>query len=49
MGDPFPSRTQHNRKVRMVNLKKINFPKENIVRIVLDRKKEQEIEDVTPK
>ena len=41
--------TQHNRKLRMVDLKKINFSTKKIVRLPLDNKKEQEIEDVTPK
>lgn len=41
--------TQHNRKVRMVDLNKIDFSKKKIVRIALDKKKQQEIEDVTPK
>lgn len=41
--------TQHNRKLRMVDLKKIDFSKNKIIRITLDDKKEQEIEDVTPK
>ncbi len=33
----------------MVDLKKIDFSAKNIVRLPLDYKKEQEIEDVTPK
>jgi len=33
----------------MVDLKKINFSTKKIVRLPLDNKKEQEIEDVTPK
>jgi choloylglycine hydrolase len=41
--------TQHNRKLRMVDLKKINFSTKKIVRLPLDNKQEQEIEDVTPK
>jgi choloylglycine hydrolase len=40
--------TQHNRKVRMVDLKNIDFSQKDIVRIPLDKKKEQDIEDVTP-
>jgi choloylglycine hydrolase len=40
--------TQHNRKVRMVDLKKIDFSAKKIVHQPLDTKKEQEIEDVTP-
>jgi len=41
--------TQHNRKVRMIDLKRLDFsPKAKIKRLELDRKKEQEIEDVTP-
>ncbi|MEM8885355.1 MAG: choloylglycine hydrolase family protein [Planctomycetota bacterium] len=42
--------TQHNRRVRQVDLKKIDFTKGGgLVRMPLDRKKEQDIEDVTPK
>jgi choloylglycine hydrolase len=43
--------TQHNRKVRMVDLKKIDFSpnKEGIERFPLDKQKLQDIEDVTPK
>jgi len=42
--------TQHNRKVRMVDLKRIDFsPKKKIKRFYLDKKKSQEIEDVTPR
>lgn len=43
--------TQHNRKIRMVDLKKIDFSKnrEAIVHIPLDKKKAQEVEDITPK
>jgi choloylglycine hydrolase len=41
--------TQHNRKLRMVDLKKVDFSQKKIVRIPLDVIKEQEIEDVTPK
>jgi choloylglycine hydrolase len=43
--------TQHNRKVRMVDLKKIDFSpnKEGIKRFPLDKQKSQDIEDVTPK
>ena len=42
--------TQHNRKVRMVDLKKIDFSSggPEIRHVVLDRQKSQEIEDVTP-
>jgi choloylglycine hydrolase len=42
--------TQHNRKVRMVDLKKIDFSSggKEIRHVVLDRQKSQEIEDVTP-
>jgi choloylglycine hydrolase len=42
--------TQHNRKVRMVDLKKIDFATNNkgIRHITLDKKKSQSIEDVTP-
>jgi choloylglycine hydrolase len=43
--------TQHNRKVRMVNLKGIDFTpkKSGMVHIPLDKQKSQDIEDVTPK
>ena len=43
--------TQHNRKVRMVDLKKIDFSRNNgkIKQVPLDKRKSQEIEDVTPK
>ena len=43
--------TQHNRKVRMIDLKKIDFSQYNgkIIHIPLDKRKSQEIEDVTPK
>jgi len=43
--------TQHNRKVRMIDLKKIDFSlnKSGIRRFPLDRQKSQDIEDVTPK
>lgn len=42
--------TQHNRKVRMVDLKKIDFSpnKEGLKRFPLDKQKSQDIEDVTP-
>jgi choloylglycine hydrolase len=42
--------TQHNRRVRMVDLKKIDFSqnKEGIRRFPLDKQKTQDIEDVTP-
>lgn len=43
--------TQHNRKVRMVDLKKIDFSQNKgaIKHVPLDKRKSQEIEDVTPK
>ncbi len=43
--------TQHNRKVRMLDLKRIDFSsnKEGIRHLPLDKQKSQEIEDVTPK
>ena len=43
--------TQHNRRVRMVDLKRIDFSDNSagIVRIPLDKHKSQDIEDVTPK
>ncbi len=42
--------TQHNRKVRMIDLKKIDFSssKSGIIHLPLDRVKEQETEDITP-
>lgn len=40
--------TQHNRKLRMVPLKKIDFSGKKIIRIPLDNKKKQEIEVVMP-
>ena len=42
--------TQNNRKVRMVDLKRIDFSpnKEGLRRFPLDKQKSQEIEDVTP-
>lgn len=42
--------TQHNRKVRMIDLKRIDFTqsKAGIRHLPLDRVEEQEIEDVTP-
>jgi len=43
--------TQHNRRVRMVDMKKIDFSltKDGLRRFPLDRQKSQDIEDVTPK
>ncbi|WP_421901504.1 linear amide C-N hydrolase [Maridesulfovibrio sp.] len=43
--------TQHNRRVRMVDLKKINFSpsKSGLKRFALDKKKSQDIENVTPR
>ena len=41
--------TQHNRRIRQVDLKKIDFTKsKNLVRLPLDKDKKQDIEDVTP-
>ena len=42
--------TQHNRKVRMIDLKRIDFSlvRSGIRHLSLDRVKEQEIEDITP-
>ena len=41
--------TQHNRRVRQVDLKKIDFAKSNtLVLVPLDKDKQQDIEDVTP-
>lgn len=43
--------TQHNRKVRMVDMKRIDFSPNTmgLKRFPLDKKKSQDIEDVTPK
>jgi choloylglycine hydrolase len=42
--------TQNNRRVRMVDLKKIDFAKTGeLVRLPLDKQKSQDIEDVTPR
>ena len=43
--------TQHNRRVRNINMKAIDFSKigEEIIHINLDDKKEQDIKDITPK
>jgi len=40
--------TQHNRRVRRVELGRIDFARADIVRIALDEKKEQDLKDVTP-
>lgn len=40
--------TQHNRRVRKVNLNRINFSGNEIDHIPLDDKKEQDIKDITP-
>ena len=41
--------TQHNRRVRKINLGKVDFEKSReIVRLPLDKEKKQDIEDVTP-
>ena len=41
---------QNNRRVRMVDLKKIDFAKTGeLVRLPLDKQKSQDIEDVTPR
>ncbi len=41
--------TQHNRRVRQVDFKKIDFGKpKDLVRLPLDKDKKQDIEDVTP-
>ena len=43
--------TQHNRRVRSINIKAIDFSKigDEIVRITFDEKKEQDVLDITPK
>jgi choloylglycine hydrolase len=40
--------TQHNRRVRKIDLTKVDFQKSEIVRLPLDREKKQDIDDVTP-
>ena len=41
--------TQHNRRVRMVDLKKIDFESlRKVVYLPLDKEKRQDIEDITP-
>ena len=41
--------TQHNRRIRQVDLKAIDFAKpERLIRLPLDKGKKQDIEDVTP-
>lgn len=42
--------TMHNRRVRQVDLKKIDFSKpQSLIRLPLDQKREQDVEVVTPK
>lgn len=40
--------TMHNRRVRKVDLKKLDFAGKDLVRLPLDKDKAQDIEDVTP-
>ncbi len=41
--------TQNNRRVRMVDLKKIDFTKSGkMMRVPIDKQKTQDIEDITP-
>ena len=40
--------TQHNRRVRKVELSRIDFSKKEIIHIPLDDKKEQDIKELTP-
>lgn len=40
--------TQHNRRLRKVDLKKLDFSGSKIEHLPLDKKKEQDVEDVTP-
>ena len=41
--------TQHNRRVRKIDLKKVDFEKSReLIRLPLDKEKKQDIEDVTP-
>jgi choloylglycine hydrolase len=41
--------TQNNRRVRQVDLKKVDFTRDKIIRQPMDRVKQQDIEDVTPR
>ena len=41
--------TQHNRRVRMVDLSKINFSGKKVRHIMLDESKQQDVKDITPK
>ena len=41
--------TMHNRRVRQIDFKKLDFDAKDIVRLPLDREKSQDIEDLTPK
>ena len=40
--------TQHNRRLRKVDLKKLDFSGSEIKHLPLDKKKEQDVEDITP-
>lgn len=40
--------TQHNRRVRMVDLNRIDFSGDSIRHLTLDKRKEQDIQDITP-
>jgi choloylglycine hydrolase len=40
--------TQHNRRIRQVDLKEVDFTKSDLLRLPLDSEKHQDIEDVTP-
>jgi hypothetical protein len=40
--------TQNNRRVRQVDLEKVDFTGDKILRQPMDREKQQDIEDVTP-
>lgn len=40
--------TQHNRRVRKVDVSRVDFSKKEITHVPLDEKKEQDIQDVTP-
>ena len=41
--------TMHNRRVRQIDFKKLDFDAKDIVRLPLDREKSQDIEDLTPR
>lgn len=38
----------HNRRVRQLDFKKLDFDAKDVVRLPLDREKSQDIDDITP-